>query len=148
MGVLGRPRGSSKAAVAFGARSRALRAALAVWSPDRSEPKAGRCRHHRCSACVHGRDDLLDVDALQVDARCAEVGMAELALDDVQRDTLAGELDGVRMTQLVGSEASPDTCLSGMAAKLGADGGRRPRSTAGRAVDHAEQWARRELEAL
>jgi hypothetical protein len=24
--------------------------------------------------------------------------MAELALDDVQRDTLAGELDGVRVT--------------------------------------------------
>jgi hypothetical protein len=33
--------------------------------------------------------------------------MAELALDDVQRNTLAGELDGVRMAQLVGSEASP-----------------------------------------
>ena len=65
-----------------------------------------------------------------------------------KRDTLAGELDGVRMTQLVGSEPSPDTCLSGTAAKLAADGGRRPRSTAGRAVNHAEQRARRELEAL
>jgi hypothetical protein len=31
-----------------------------------------------------------------------------------------------------------------MAAKLGADRSRRPRSTAGRAVDHAEQRARRE----
>ena len=72
----------------------------------------------------------------------------ELALDDVQRDTFAGELDGVRMTQLVGSETSPDTCLGGMVAKLGADRGRRPRSTARRAVDHAEQRARRELEAL
>ena len=74
--------------------------------------------------------------------------MAELALDDIQRDTLAGELDRVRMTQLVGSEASPDTCPGGMAAKLGAHGGRRPRATARRAVDHAEQRARRKLEAL
>jgi hypothetical protein len=74
--------------------------------------------------------------------------MAQLALDDVQRDTLAGELDGVRMTQLVWSEASPDTCPGGMAAKLAADRGRRPMSTAGRAVDHAEQRARQELEAL
>jgi hypothetical protein len=97
---------------------------------------------------VHGRDDLVDVDSLQVDACRAEVGMAELALDDVQRNTLAGELDGVRMTQLVGSEASADTCLGCMAAKLGADRGRRPESTAGRAIDHTEQWPRRELEAL
>jgi hypothetical protein len=35
-----------------------------------------------------------------------------------------------------------------MAAKLGADRGRRPRSTARRAIDHAEQQARWELEAL
>jgi hypothetical protein len=96
---------------------------------------------------VHGRDDLLDVDALQVDARGPEVGVAELALDDVQRDTFAGELDGVRMTQLVWREASPDTCPSGMAAKLAADRGRRPMSTTGRAVDHAEQRAGRELDA-
>ena len=74
--------------------------------------------------------------------------MAELALDDVQRDTLAGELDGVRVTQLVGSEASPDTCLGRMAAKLGPDRGRRPGSTAGRAIDHAEQRAPGEFEAL
>jgi hypothetical protein len=74
--------------------------------------------------------------------------MAELALDDVQRHSLAGELDGVRMTQLVGSEASPDTCLGCMAAKLGADRGRRPRWSTGRAIDHAEQRARRELKAL
>src|SRR5262249_24564846 len=66
--------------------------ALAFWRPDRSELKARRRRHHRCSACVHGGDDLLDVDPLQVDARGTEVGMAELALDDVQRDALAGEL--------------------------------------------------------
>ena len=31
--------------------------------------------------------------------------MAELALDDVQQDTLAGELDGMRMAQLMRREA-------------------------------------------
>jgi len=39
---------------------------------------------------VHGRDDLLNVDSLKVDARGAEVGMAELALNDVDRHSLAG----------------------------------------------------------
>jgi hypothetical protein len=37
---------------------------------------------------------------VQVDAGGAEAGMTELALDDVQRHSLAGELDGVRMAQL------------------------------------------------
>jgi hypothetical protein len=33
--------------------------------------------------------------------------MPELALDDDQRHALAGHLDGVRVAQLVGREASP-----------------------------------------
>jgi len=33
--------------------------------------------------------------------------MTELALDDVQRHSLAGELDGVRMAQLMKRETSP-----------------------------------------
>jgi hypothetical protein len=43
---------------------------------------------------VHGGDDLLGVDALQVDAGRAEVGVPELALD-FERHAFAGELDGV-----------------------------------------------------
>jgi hypothetical protein len=72
--------------------------------------------------------------------------MPELPLDDVQRHTLAGELDGMCVTQLVGCEASPYARLGGVPAKLGARGGSRPGSTASGAVDHAEQGARRELE--
>ena len=45
---------------------------------------------------VDGQDDLLDVDALQVDARGAQVRVPELALYDVRRHSLARELDGVR----------------------------------------------------
>ena len=49
--------------------------------------------------------------------------MAELALNGVQRDTLAGELDGMRMAQLMRREAAPDARLGGMPAKLSAHRG-------------------------
>ena len=65
--------------------------------------------------------------------------MPELALDNVDRHPLPGELDGVRVPQLVGREPAPDTGLGGELAELSADGGRRPCATAGRAVDDAEQ---------
>ncbi len=71
--------------------------------------------------------------------------MTELALDDVHRHSLSGELYCVRVAQLVGSEAAPDACLGSMSAKLAADCGGRPGSTSGGAVYHAEQRARREL---
>src|SRR5579871_2070533 len=48
------------------------------------------------------------VDAPKVRAGDAEVGVAELALDHVQRHAFAGELDGVGVAQLVRREAPPD----------------------------------------
>jgi hypothetical protein len=57
---------------------------------------------------------------LEVDRRRAEVGVAELALDDVERDALAGELQRVRVAQLVRREPTPDPSLSGEPAELGA----------------------------
>jgi hypothetical protein len=74
--------------------------------------------------------------------------VAELALDDVQRHPLPGELDGMRVTQLMRRKASPDARLGGVPAKLAADCGGRSGSTAGWAVDHAEQRARRHLNSL
>ena len=71
--------------------------------PAPSEPESGRRGHHGRSTRVDGSDDLLDVDPLQVDARGAEVGVPELALDDAQRHSLAGELDGVSMAQWCGA---------------------------------------------
>ena len=59
-------------------------------------------------AGVHRSDDLFGVDALQVDAGGAEIHVAELALDDVERHALAREFDGVRVAKLVRSEAPPD----------------------------------------
>jgi len=54
---------------------------------------------------VDGVDDLGTVDALQVDRRNAEARVSELALDHDQRDALARHLDGVRVAELVRSEA-------------------------------------------
>ena len=44
------------------------------------------------------------VDAVEIDRRHAEVAVAELALDHLERDTFAGHLDGVRLAQLVGAK--------------------------------------------
>jgi hypothetical protein len=49
--------------------------------------------------------------------------VAELPLDDVQRHALAGQLDGVRVAQLVWGEAPPDAGAGGESAELGANGG-------------------------
>jgi hypothetical protein len=57
---------------------------------------------------VHGGDDLLGVDSLQVDRGRAEVRVAELALDDVERNPLAGELERMSVSELMGREAPAD----------------------------------------
>ena len=49
--------------------------------------------------------------------------MAELALDDVQRYALAGELKRVRVAQLVRRKAASDPRARGEPAELAADGG-------------------------
>jgi hypothetical protein len=64
---------------------------------------------HRGSAGVDGVDDLGVVDARQMDRSDAQVGVAELALDDDRRDALAGHLDGVRVAELMRCQASADT---------------------------------------
>ena len=61
-------------------------------------------------------DDLLGVDALQVDRRGAEVGVSELSLDDVQGNALAGEFDCVGVAELMRREAPAHTGLEGQAA--------------------------------
>ena len=65
--------------------------------------------------------------------------MPELALDDVQRHALAGELERVRVAQLVRREPAPDACLGGEPAQLAAYPGAGPGPPAGGAVDDAEQ---------
>jgi hypothetical protein len=54
---------------------------------------------------VDGVDDLAVVDALDVDGRDAEVCVAELALDDVERHAFARHLDRVRVAKLMWGEA-------------------------------------------
>jgi hypothetical protein len=53
----------------------------------------------------------------------AEVAVAELALDDVERDAFAGEFDGVCVAELVGDEAAADAGVCGASSECGARGG-------------------------
>jgi hypothetical protein len=82
--------------------------------------------HHRLAAGMDGLDDFRVVDALQVDRRDAEVGVAELALDDDQRDAFARQLDGMGVPQLVGREAPPDPGVDGGRAEGRSRGSARP----------------------
>ncbi len=80
-----------------GGRER-LRRSRCLMCCGLSETQAGGRGHHRSPSCADGSDDLLGVDALKVDRCGPEVCMAELALDDVQRYALPGELDRMSMT--------------------------------------------------
>jgi hypothetical protein len=73
--------------------------------------------------------------------------MAELALNDDQRDALARHLDHVGLTELVRSEARPDTSTHRCAAQLLSGGGLRPGAAAGRSSEDAEQRADGPLDA-
>jgi hypothetical protein len=75
---------------------------------------------HRRFPGVDGGDDLGVVDPLQIDRGGAEVGVPRLALDDVERDPLVRELDGVGVAELVGGEPPPHAGLGGDAPQLGA----------------------------
>ena len=75
------------------------------------------------AAGVDGVDDLGAVDALQVDRGDAEVAVAELALDDDQRDAFARHLDGVGVAELVRREAPADAGARRGVAQLFARGG-------------------------
>src|SRR4051794_7625994 len=90
---------------------------------------------------MDGVNDLGAVDALEVDRGDAEVGVPELALNDDQRDTLAGHLDGVGVAELVRRESSPDAGERRRVAQLFARGGRRPAAAAGWSGQDAEQRA-------
>jgi hypothetical protein len=62
---------------------------------------------------VNGLDDFAAVDALEVDRRDAEVGVAELALDYVQRNAFTGHLDSMSVTKLMRREPAPHSSYDG-----------------------------------
>src|SRR5215211_179531 len=114
----------------------------------RSEPETGGRGDHGCSPVMDRVDDLGVVDALQVGRGDAEIAVAELALDHVQRHALAGHLDRMCVTELVRCEPAPHSRSGGEPAQLGPDAGLRPGPPAGRAVDDAEQRPRCQLKPL
>jgi hypothetical protein len=55
-----------------------------------SEPQPGAGLHHRRRARMDGRDDLLDVDSLQIQRGRGDIRMSQLALNDWQGDPPLG----------------------------------------------------------
>jgi hypothetical protein len=104
-----------------------------------SEPKPVSGRDHRRWPLVNGVDDLGVVDPAEVHRRDPEIGMPELALYDQQRDTLAGHLDGVSMSQLVRRNSTANAGRMSRRVELDTDPGGRTRPTESRGSEHAEQ---------
>ena len=74
------------------------------------EPGGGGDR--RRGPSVDGADDLAAIDALQVDAGDAKVGMPKLTLDDHEWNALVRHLDRMSMTELVFVPTSAQCTLS------------------------------------
>jgi hypothetical protein len=121
-----------------------LRATSSAAHHRPSEPQRRADWNHRRPSRMHGFDDFAAVDALQVDGGDSEVAVAELALDDDQRNAFPGHLNRVGVAELMWREAAPDSCRGGRAPQLGACRGGRPMPSARRAVDHAEKRTDRE----
>ncbi len=96
---------------------------------------------------MDGVDDFAVVDALQVDGLDTEIGMAELALDDVEWYALAGHLDRVRVVQLMGCKAAPDAGARGQATQGCACGCGGPWPAACRSVKNADKGTDGQLDA-
>jgi hypothetical protein len=62
---------------------------------------------------VDSADDLAAIDALEVDARDAEVDVSELALDDDEGDSFVRHFHRVGVPELMGREAASDASFSG-----------------------------------
>ena len=74
--------------------------------------------------------------------------MAELALDDVDRHSFAGELDGMRVTQLMWSEPPSHAGVDGELTQFGSGGGRGPAAASRWPIDDAEQRPGRQRHAV
>src|SRR5215204_3019567 len=75
----------------------------------------------------------------KLDGGDAEIGVTKLALDHIQRHSLARHLHRVGVAEPVRREARPYPGIDRDAAELGPDRGRRPGLTCGRSLEHAEQ---------
>jgi hypothetical protein len=136
-------RASGVATAGYVLGGRVLRSAAGAhpWAPGgRLQGQTGAGVHHRSSPRVGGRDDLLRGDALQVGAGRRQVGvLAELALDQRQRDPLVQQLHSVGMAELVRGQAPAHPGINRGAVQLKPRGGGRPGVAARGSDDHAKQ---------
>jgi hypothetical protein len=110
---------------------------------SRAEESAGG-GNHGCGS-VDDVDDLGVVDPLKVDRRDTEIGVPEFALDDDERDALAGHFNVVGMAKLVRRKATSHAGARCDLTQLHADRGRCPGPPATRPIDHTEHRADRHL---
>ena len=112
--------------------------------PDDFEPLVVEQRPR--SVIREGRT-IAAVDALEVDAGDAEVGVSELALDHYERHAFVRHLDGMSVPQLVGREATSHTGRGSGVMQLLARCRCFPAAACCRSVKHAQQRPDRELSA-
>ena len=108
------------------------RGAPARRSGSRSELETGADVHQWSATRADRPDDLLGIDALQIDARRGHIRMLELPLNDRQRHALPRELDSMRIAKLVRREPTAHTGLERVPAQLPSHSGRGPRPPAPR----------------
>jgi hypothetical protein len=87
--------------------SKGARGSAAVGTPIALAIQRGGCRGHGRASGMDGVDDLGVLDALQGDRGGAEVGVAQLTLDDVEGDAFVGQLDGVTRRSGCGARPRP-----------------------------------------
>src|SRR3954466_13845389 len=80
-------------------------------------------------------------------SNASKIAVPELALDEMSGTPFVGHLDGVGVPELMGRETPPNAGFRSCPPKVGACGCRRPRPPTRGAVDDAERWADREMEA-
>src|SRR4051794_25759242 len=77
----------------------------------------------------------------------SKIAVPELALEEMSGTPFVGHLDAVGVPELMGRETPPNAGFRSCPPKGGACGCRRPRPPTRGAVDDAERWADREMEA-
>jgi hypothetical protein len=91
-----------------------------------SEFEAGGGRHLRRRPGRDRCDHLGGADPGQVGARGRHIAVPELSLQDRQRHAFTGELNGVRVAELMWREPAPDASVGREPSELCAHGGARP----------------------
>jgi hypothetical protein len=91
-------------------------------------------------------NDLSRIDPLEIGGCGSQIGVGELALNDVDQHTLPSELHRMSVPELMWREPSANTSFSSKPPKFSTNRRGRPRPATGRSVDDPEQRTDRQLD--